>query len=510
MKHLHILLKNILSFTPALYSFITFAGNQPGGPINYQPVFTETSCPFPITEEHHKQIRCGTVKVPENYENPDGRQLKLAVAVLPSLANEPVSDPVIFIPGGPGSAGLGSATLTWHEPLRQHRDMILFDPRGVGESEPEICKAFTRDWWNVTYFSGLGKDERLAAQVNLLEACRSEADKAGVDLSQYHSKNHARDLEMIRIALGYESWNLFGRSYGSRVALEAMRTHPAGIRTLILDGPSPPNAKSWYREEYFDEVLYRIFELCTVDSACSAAYPGIREKFRKTFLELQQNPLMIKTGSIAELPDTIVFNDASFVHGIFSALYSKRTIEMVPFIIQTFSEVDKQTLMQLVPLLLRNPDNRTFWVYLSVNCYEKFPFRGAPADISLLSRDRALIRESGFDPDDEICNYLHPFRASPHETEPIISDIPTLIFVGEFDPATHRDFADLTAMTLSSSAQINIPGTGHDSAASFPCTRDIITDFLNNPFFLPDASCINQMPSVRFITDRSKLIRTTQ
>ena len=80
-----------------------------------------------------------------------------------------------------------------------------------------------------------------ALKVDALAACADEL-RAVADLDAYHTAAIAADVEDLRRALGYEELNLWGTSYGTWVALAAMRDHPEGIRSVILDAPLPPEA----------------------------------------------------------------------------------------------------------------------------------------------------------------------------------------------------------------------------------------------------------------------------
>src|SRR5512141_1884963 len=157
--------------------------------------------------------QCGTFEVPENRDRPRGRRINLAIAVLPANALNPRADPLFIVAGGPGQAasylGPFAASLTG---VRRDRDIVLVDQRGTGRSSPLTCAAFKPD------------DRPKAA------ACAKELAAQGVDAAQYTTAAWVADLDAVRAALGYARVNLWGGSYGTRVAQEYLRRHPSRVR----------------------------------------------------------------------------------------------------------------------------------------------------------------------------------------------------------------------------------------------------------------------------------------
>ncbi len=468
---------------------------------NYTPIFEEKPCPFEATPEQLSQIRCSWLTVPENRDKPDGRTLKLAVAVVSSLSENPEPDPLVYIPGGPGTAGFHLADGFLSSEFRNERELIFFDPRGVGLSDPKACTDLTRNWWNASYFSGSEPDELRQEKLILVNRCKKEIEEKNIDLSQFNTAANVHDLEYLRKALGYEQWNLWGRSYGSRVALEAMRIFPDPIRSVVLDGPSPPNVTKWTPDagNFLDILNHRLAD-CKSDPQCNAVLPNLRVKVWSTFHSLKEDPWIIETGDREILPQLIVLSEASFAFAIYSALNRIQTSAMVPLMIDRFTERDESFIINLLPRLDRSSERRSWWVHLSVNCFEKLAITegetsgGSGSEIELLE-------EVGFGRDDRICDTLHPYRIDPVHLEPVVSDIPVLILAGEYDPATHRSYGWITHETLSRSQLAEIPGAGHDSAALFPCTLNFFKRFLDDPDAELDMTCLETMPRTVFVTD---------
>ena len=117
---------------------------------------------------------------------------------------------------------------------------------------------------------------------------------AGVDLGQYNSVSSARDIPMLAEALGYtEGYDLYGTSYGTRLAQFAMRETPDDVRSVVLDGVSGvsvPNVM-WSFAKRFESYV-ALFQQCAADAACNAAYPDLATRFGALLDKLEKAPLV--------------------------------------------------------------------------------------------------------------------------------------------------------------------------------------------------------------------------
>jgi hypothetical protein len=113
----------------------------------YAPRFEEAACPFEASAGVLEQLRCGWLVVPQNRASPQDRQLRLAVAVMKSTRPAPRPDPIVFLSGGPGGKSVENVPARTTSPvwnrLRAERDVVFFDQRGTGYSEPEFCPEIT-------------------------------------------------------------------------------------------------------------------------------------------------------------------------------------------------------------------------------------------------------------------------------------------------------------------------------------------------------------------------------
>jgi pimeloyl-ACP methyl ester carboxylesterase len=209
---------------------------------------------------------CGTVWVPENSDAPAGRQIELFVARVPAISLNKSKDPLFLIAGGPGTSAVDLYTsfAAPFERVRRTRDIVLVDQRGTGRSHRLDCHFDDGDDLLASF------DEVDVGPANA--KCRDELSKSA-DLRQYTTSIAVRDLDHVRQLLGYARINLYGQSYGTRVAQHYARRYPQATRSVILDGVIDPETVLGPAIALDAEhALERIFKRCTADASCKKAF----------------------------------------------------------------------------------------------------------------------------------------------------------------------------------------------------------------------------------------------
>lgn len=268
-------------------------------------------------------IACGTLDVPENWSQPEGRRIQIGYLILKSTAAQPLRDPVVFLAGGPGSSALTGAAIWSHffAGLRQERDVIFFDQRGTRLSSPLRCEAYTRimalslppaEVESVdastpappVYPSAVtDADQFLQEAVEkygpIADACVQQLTATGVDLSQYNSIASANDVVALVKSLGYDDYNLYGISYGTRLALEVMRNHAeSGLRSVVLDSTYPPEVKTYETlSTGAHEAVIQLFADCERDKTCNTTYPDLKARFIALLARLRTEPVIGEDGT---------------------------------------------------------------------------------------------------------------------------------------------------------------------------------------------------------------------
>ncbi|GGT10746.1 alpha/beta hydrolase [Streptomyces chromofuscus] len=205
-------------------------------------------------------VECGTVTVPLDYARPDGRQIRLSVSRVRATHRDPGNSKrrvprqgaLVHNPGGPGSSGLAFPLIgrlpEWKR-LAAAYDLVGYDPRGVGRSAPLSCQDpqqhFTGPSQAPTHPSESYKRERVARAQAYARGC---AQRSGAELRHYHSLNNARDLDVLRAALGEERLTFMGASYGTYFGALYATLFPTHVRRMVFDAAvNPDPAQIWYR-----------------------------------------------------------------------------------------------------------------------------------------------------------------------------------------------------------------------------------------------------------------------
>ncbi|MFJ2741140.1 alpha/beta fold hydrolase [Streptomyces sp. NPDC087440] len=193
------------------------------------------------TDENLKGVECTKVKVPVDYTKPDGNTLDLHVTRVAATDKAKRRGALLVNAGGPGlptTTYLGDAA-QWPAGLKAAYDVIAFDPRGVGLSAPLTCKL---DTTVEDYVQRPAGPEPFAQQVTeakqVAEACRKNRPQG--DLGQFTTRNTARDMDVVRGALGEQKISYEGLSYGTYLGAVFAQMFPAGLDRIVLDGVADP------------------------------------------------------------------------------------------------------------------------------------------------------------------------------------------------------------------------------------------------------------------------------
>ncbi len=448
--------------------------------------------------------KCGYLVVRENRGLPDGRTLRLSVAVLKSPDSNPQPDPLVFLSGGPGDPSVKNTINRLDSPFwtryRAKRDLIFFDQRGTGFSEPEFCQEMRFPLYTST-FRGLPAAERQALVVEAVAACRRNMIAKGIDFGFYNSAASAQDLDDLRRALGHEQWNLFGVSYGTRLALTAMRDTPAGIRSVVIDSTWPPNAPIANSKEMLMRSLNLAFGQCAATPDCRSGFPALRQDVFSALNDFEANPMILEMGDPGRFPDGRVVVDGNLLAwGIFRGFYEANFIRVFPLFVREVRARNRHVLTAAVDGLAREPDS-SYGLQYAVDCYEWIT-RISPemAEADRLRHAKLDVWQAYAD-QREICEGWHDQRAPESALQAVNSDLPVLIFAGEFDPITPPALGRLAAESLPNSTFVEVRGTGHGAVPFTDCTRSIMEVFLDRPSEPLDTSCVAAIAPISFATD---------
>ena len=165
-----------------------------------EPTFVDTPCSLPnVTPEILPRLRCGTVAVPRDHDNPAAGHFNLAVVVAKTAEQPSLPDPVVYISGGPGGPLTIYADYQARHPYAPGRDLILVDQRGTGRSEPQLCPELTAKVLQADIAAVADMTEDHLAQSRVMDlACRDAATGRGIDLNNFGTTVTAEDFDWVR------------------------------------------------------------------------------------------------------------------------------------------------------------------------------------------------------------------------------------------------------------------------------------------------------------------------
>jgi pimeloyl-ACP methyl ester carboxylesterase len=471
--------------------------------------FAQGACQF---DTHQEPITCGFLSVPENRASHQSASIRIAAAIFKTPSTSPAPDPIVLLQGGPGGRliqDLGPNLIPIFyqggsgSPFGNH-DVIVVDQRGTGYSQPSLqCPEVVA----LQYQPGqnLTAAQATAEYDAALNQCHARLTAQGIDLSAYNTPSDAADIHDLIHELGYHQADLYGVSYGTRLALEVMRLYPQDLRSVVLDSTFPPQVNLWTTYgPNMAHVFGVLFQGCAADPTCNAKYPQLASMLNAVLTGLNTHPITFTaTDFNTGRSYTVLFHGIDFATLLFSAFYVTSFIPYIPKLIYEVSQGRYNDLLAEFDGAL-NFDNGVSWgVFFSVECAEDVPFMTqralSAADQSFPAPVRSaedLEQQDAF----AECQRWNVHPASASEKAPVVSNIPTLVLEGEYDPVTPPSQGNLAAHTLANSYTFEFPAMGHGVFIyNWPaCASQIVRAFESQPTTKPNGSCIAQLPEPTF------------
>jgi pimeloyl-ACP methyl ester carboxylesterase len=476
--------------------------------------YESAPCPFdlPAGQVEAETVYCGYLSVPEDRTDPGSPTIRLAVAVF-RPGGTPEADPIFYINGGPGASSLELLQYTfaqYFQPLlAANRDIVFYDQRGVGLSKPVLdCPGMRQLGLDLLdeEIDGkpVGDEEAFALIEDAALACRTDLGK-GAEVPAYNTEASAADVEDLRLALGYDRVNLWGTSYGTWLTLEVLRRYPEGIRSIVLDSVYPPDM-DLLAETPLNAArsIDLFFATCAADEACNSAFPDLRGVYEATVERLNAEPARYPiTNPLTRETYDVVMNGDNLGSFLFQFLYATNIIPLLPQILWDASQGTFTAVAQLMGSLLVTGESISSGQQITVLCRDEIAFGSEErfekviADHPELERAFAdsILGEMGV----RLCDQWQAGQADISVTQPVTSDLPTLIMSGEFDPITPPAWGRHVAETLSRSYFFEYPGVGHGASTVTGCPQEMMIAFLANPSVTPDAACIDGMKDWSFV-----------
>jgi pimeloyl-ACP methyl ester carboxylesterase len=445
------------------------------------------------------EVKCGTHKVWEDRAAKKGRQIDLSIIVLPAIETNKQPDPFFMLQGGPGDAPSFNARFYSRvfQNIRRTRDIVLVDLRGTGKSGALLCPELAQPGAGGIYDADL-------LSVPAVRACRARLEK-NADLRQYTTEIAVDDLEEVRQALGYGPINVYGTSYGSRVAQVYMRRYPKSIRAAAMKGIVPASmAMPETHAPAGEHAWQAVVERCRNDARCHDAFPLVQVQFRELLKRLEKNPVMTLPASAQRPESRITVSRGLFAEAFRNILYTPDNLAQVPKVVHQLVNGDDAGLIEtaLAGRRVLGGDRLAAGFFLSVTCTEDVPFISSKAESMAagtfggsyrLDQQRAACRE-----------WTRGVVSSAHR-QPTTAAVPALLLSGELDPVTPPSGGEEVARHLPNARHVVIRNNGHPIGNAEVCIGKMIGELLDRGSAAAvDSRCAAEIPAPPFVIPEKK------
>lgn len=407
---------------------------------------------------------CAKLKVPQDYSDPDGKSIEISVLRVKSTGQKAAS--LVVNPGGPGGSGVDYAAAAdgiVSSQIRKHFDVVGFDPRGVSRSAPIDCLDDADLDAYMAKDPTPDTDAELAADVKeqkkFAEGCTA---KSGDLLGHVSTEDAARDMDVLRAALGDGKLTYLGKSYGTYLGATYAELFPDRAGRLVLDGVIPPDASSEEvvigQAKGFDTATKAWAQDC-VDNDCplGSSVDDVVKSVQDLLDQLDQNPLPGSAG--------IKLTEGWATWGIAQALYDQGMWSQLTDALVSAKDGDGGPLSELGRTYAGRDAGGAYASNLmealpAVNCLDR-PEEGVDQD-ALIDKaveaapiwGRALASES------PCSQWPVDSTNTPHKIDAKGAD-PILVVGTTRDPATPYEWAVRLNDQLADSALITHEGDGH-------------------------------------------------
>ena len=430
--------------------------------------------PFTVnTGGEQVEAERGRLLVPERHANPTGKLIELAFIRYKSKASHP-EPPVIYLAGGPGGSGISEAERFFPvvKRLLEQSDVIAFDQRGTGRSKPFLgCE-------DVINFS----DGTLASRENLIrfikenfQPCAGRWRKAGVDVSAYNTNESADDLDDLRRALGLKKVSLWGYSYGTHLALAAIKRHGAHLQRVVLAGVEGPD-DTLKLPLNLQAQLLKINELVKADRELSLKIPDFLRLMKRVLDDLDKSPVLIeiKSATTAERQQVRV---GKYALSIITAFGLGRTqeIAMLPALYYSISQGKLSLLARAVQRLQFRINSPFPWAMsFSMDCASGVSTERARR-IKREEKQSLLGDAANFT--SQLCSVWEHTDLGRNFRSPVRTEVPALFINGTLDSNTPIKQALEIQRGFPHSQLLVIEGAGHEDLLTDAQVADAIANF---------------------------------
>ncbi|NHK27032.1 alpha/beta hydrolase [Parvularcula flava] len=434
---------------------------------NAQPTVTEEQITFEASDGSAVDAFRGTMTVPENRADPDSRMIELAYVRFPATGawDGEGGDPIIYLAGGPGGSGIGTAEgrrFSLFMAMRAYGDVIAFDQRGTGASNdmPECTSSVEIGYAEVLSDAAVADRYREAA-----EECALFWQGQGIDLAGYTTRESVKDIDDLRQALGADQVTLWGISYGSHLALAALKDIEEGVGKVVLasvEGLDQTVKLPARTDAYFG----RLQQAINSDPAAAAAFPDIAALMRRVHARLDSEPLEL-TLTIRGEEQAVVFQRMHMQQIASAMIADPENAAQLIGIYFMLDQGDTGPLMQLLSYFMAGEGTALSFRPMSLAMDIA---SGISAERLALVEEQAetsLLRDYLNFPMPQLNGMLGLDLGDEFRTDPV-SDVPVLVLTGTLDGRTYPEGQREATAGLSNAVHIEVTNAGHNLFMASP------------------------------------------
>lgn len=431
-------------------------------------------------------FECAKLPVSLDHSKPDGKKIELSVIRLPASGDRIGS--ILINPGGPGASGVQyarSARTVVSKAVRDRFDVVGFDPRGVGDSAPVRCLSSSE----LDTYVGLDSSPDSPGEITMLEegsrrfasGCQARAGKL---LPYVGTASAARDMDLLRAAVGDDRLTYLGKSYGTQLGAAYADLFPDRVRALVLDGAVDPSLgpleMNTAQARGFEVALDAFLEDCLAATDCPfrGSVASAREEIAALLRRADTTPLTNGTG------DGRTVTEAWTTLGLITPLYDRQAWPVLRQALGLALKGDGTTLLRMADLLIDREANGEYTnqteANLAVNCVDA-PYPADSASYAAAARKAAkeaplfgaYVMWSSLP-----CAYW-PARGVQREKIDAPGAPPIMVVGTLRDPATPYQWSEALASQLSSGVLVGFDGDGHTAyLTGSTCVDRLVDDYL--------------------------------
>lgn len=458
-----------------------------GGSVQAQPVLTIEPYTFRADDGREVEAELGRFRVPENRATGSDETIELAFVRFASTAPD-AGPPIVYLAGGPGGSGTGAARGTRFDlfmALREVGDVVAFDQRGTGLSEalPD-CPAR----WTLPLDEPATRERMVEVSLANARDCVAYWEREGVDLAAYNTRESADDLDALREVLGAEQIHLWGISYGTHLALAAIKRHPERIRRAVLAGVEGPD-HTIKRPSDQQALLEEIDRLVRGNAEIRDHLPSVLDALEAVLDRLERQPAMVELAD----GETVAVGAFDVQRIVAAFLRGPESFASLPAMLYAMQGGDFTTVAYLTRQINRSGGLAAMPAAMDAAS-------GASADRRALlacERGETLLGDAINIPYPDLADALGVPDLGPAFRAPVQSDVPVLLISGTLDGRTPPRNAEEVRAGLPNSAHLVIEGAGHSDPLflSSPRIGEVIAGFFRGE---PVGDETITLPPVRF------------